>query len=270
MTLFELWVLNLAVIGGLMLLLWLASLALRDVSIVDVFWGLGFIVIAGVTFACIGEPTGRKWLLLGMTGTWGLRLAVHLGRRKFGTLEDARYRAMRERIGPNFGFVSLFLVFGLQGLIMGIVSLPLLTGQLDRAPLGWLDAAGVAVFSVGLLFETVGDLQLARFKADPANEGKVMDCGLWRYTRHPNYFGDFLVWWGIYLTALGTGDGWWTIVGPLLMSVLLLRVSGVTLLERSLRRSKPGYAEYAARTSSFFPWPPALPRVRENGQAKSA
>ena len=256
MSLLDLLILNSAVTGVLMVLLWFASLALRDVSIVDGFWGFGFVVIAGTTFFLTGDVTNRKTLLLALTSAWGLRLTAYLARRKFGAPEDYRYHAMRDRIGPRFWIVSLAIVFGLQGVIMNVVALPLLAGQLDDSPLGWLDAVGFAVWGVGFLFEAVGDLQLARFKGDPRYEDKVLDHGLWRYTRHPNYFGNFMVWWGIYLISVGAGNTWWTIISPLLMSFLLLRVSGVTLLESSLRERKAGYAEYAARTSTFFPWPP--------------
>jgi steroid 5-alpha reductase family enzyme len=246
---------NFAVTLGLMCLLWIASVLLRDVSIVDVFWGLGFVVIAGVTYALTGDASSRKTLLLMLTSIWGVRLAAYLGWRKFGAPEDHRYQAMRDAIGPRFWLVSLFLVFGLQGLIMMVVALPVMAGQLDRSPLDAWSALGAVLWAVGLLFETTGDFQLARFKSDPMNRGKVMDRQLWRYTRHPNYFGDFLAWWGIYFAAASQGT-WWTVIAPLTMSVLLLRVSGVTLLERSLQRSKEGYAEYVARTSAFFPWPP--------------
>jgi steroid 5-alpha reductase family enzyme len=162
---------------------------------------------------------------------------------------------MRERHGRRFPLVSLVTVFGLQGLLMWAVSLPVQAGQLGTAPIGWLDAVGVAIWGVGLFFETVGDFQLARFKADPANRGKVMDGGLWRYTRHPNYFGDFMVWWGIYLVAVA-GGAWWTVVGPLVMTALLVRYSGAGLLEKTITRRRPEYAEYIRRTSGFFPLPP--------------
>jgi steroid 5-alpha reductase family enzyme len=255
MKLLELVGVNLTVTAALMFLLWLVSIKLRDVSIVDVFWGLGFVVIAWLCFFLTGEITVRKTLLVLLTSIWGLRLSGYLARRKFGTPEDYRYRAMRESIGPRFWLVSLFLVFGLQGIIMNIVALPVVAGQLETSPAGMGTILGVVLWTVGLFFEAVGDHQLARFKADANNRGKVLDRGLWRYTRHPNYFGDFLVWWGIYLVALGQST-WWTVIGPLVMSFLLLRVSGVVLLERSLQRGKEGYADYMARTSSFFPRPP--------------
>ena len=162
---------------------------------------------------------------------------------------------MRDRIGTNFPLVSLFVVFGLQGLIMWVVSIPIQVAHFGITPLGWIDAIGVGFWTVGWLFESIGDWQLARFKAKPDNRGQVMDRGLWRYTRHPNYFGDFMVWWGLYLFAAATG-AWWTIFSPVLISILLLRVSGVTLLESSLKRNRPGYVDYVARTCAFFPRPP--------------
>lgn len=255
MTMIELFAANLAVTGAAMVLLWLASLALRDASIVDVFWGFGFALIAGLTFFLNGAGGGRQGIILGITCAWGLRLTLYLGWRKFGAPEDYRYRSMREWIGPRFGLFSLVLVFALQWLIMNVVALPIMTGAFERSSLGALDALGCGIWAIGLTFESIGDLQLARFKANPGNRGKVMDRGLWRYTRHPNYFGDFLIWWGIYLVSFGEGGAWWTVVSPLLMSVLLLRVSGVALLERSMQK-KEGYSEYMARTSAFFPWPP--------------
>jgi steroid 5-alpha reductase family enzyme len=259
MGLLELIASNLAITASLMALVWLASLMLRDVSIVDPFWGFGFALIATVTFFRTGEATDRKMLLLAFTNVWGLRLTAYLAWRKIGTPEDHRYLAMRDRIGPRFWLVSLFVVFGLQALIMNLVALPVVAGQLDRSPLrGWA-ILGVALWALGFFVETIGDYQLLRFKADPNNRDEVLDRGLWRYTRHPNYFGDFLVWWGIYFVSLGDEPTWWTAIGPVVMSFLLLRVSGVTLLERSLQHRKKGYAQYMARTSSFIPWPPRSP-----------
>jgi steroid 5-alpha reductase family enzyme len=254
MSLLELIGVNVAVSLGLMILLWLVSIPLRDVSIVDVFWGPGFVVIALVTFFLSGEVTSRKVVLLILVALWALRLATHLSRRKFGAPEDYRYRDMRASMGPRFWWLSLFVVFGLQALIMNVVALPVVAGQLNQNPLGVWAGLGIGVWTIGMLFEALGDYQLTHFTRDPSNRGKVMDRGLWRYTRHPNYFGEFLIWWGIYFVALGEGT-WWTIISPLAMTFILLRVSGVTLLERSLR-TKEGYLEYMARTSAFFPWPP--------------
>jgi steroid 5-alpha reductase family enzyme len=162
---------------------------------------------------------------------------------------------MRDHHGDRFWLVSLYLVFGLQGLIMWIVALPLQAAAVATSSLNWIDFVGIAFWTIGLTFETVGDFQLARFKADPANAGRVCDRGLWRYTRHPNYFGDFMVWWALFLIALA-GGAWWTVVSPILMSVLLIRISGAALLEKSLKTTKPGYTDYVRRTSNFFPWPP--------------
>lgn len=256
MTLVGLILLNLAVTAGLMVSLWLLSISLRDVSIVDVFWGPGFVVIAAVTFVLLGEPSPRRWLLLAAVSIWGLRLGWHLGRRKIGRPEDYRYQDLRERLGPRFWLTSLAVVFGLQAILMNVVALPVVVGLFDATPLGAINILGAAVWCVGLAFESIGDWQLERFKANPDNSGKVMDRGLWAYTRHPNYFGDFLVWWGLFLLSLSSPDRAWTVVSPIVMSFLLLRVSGVTLLEQGLRTRRTGYQHYAARTSAFFPWPP--------------
>lgn len=245
------------VVAVLMLGLWLISIAIQDVSIVDPAWGPAFVLVA-LTAALTGQGcAGRRWLLLALTALWGLRLGWHLGRRKLGDRqEDRRYAAMRERRGAAFVPWSLVAIFGLQGLLVLIVSLPI---QVAAGRGGSLTAAiipGLVVFAVGLFFETVGDEQLRRFKADAANRGQVMDRGLWRYTRHPNYFGDFCVWWGLWLIALTAGGTWWTLIGPVLMSILLIRVSGAALLERDMATRRPGYADYIKRTSAFFPWPP--------------
>jgi len=213
-----------------------------------------FAVAAGAALLLSDSPAWRAWLVLAMVGAWGLRLAVYLAWRNWGHEEDHRYRAIRLRNEPNFALKSLWLIFGFQALLAWLISLPLAGAISGNAPLGPLDVLGVALWVVGLFFEAVGDWQLARFKADPHNAGRVMDRGLWRYTRHPNYFGDFCVWWGYYLIALSTG-AWWTIPGPLLMSFLLLRFSGVTLLEKDIGERRPAYADYVRRTNAFFPGP---------------
>jgi steroid 5-alpha reductase family enzyme len=239
-----------------MLALWLLSLRLRDASIVDIWWGPGIALLTGVAYlAAGGGGHSRRLLLLGLVSLWALRLGAHLLRRNAGRGEDPRYQALRRRHGARFGQVSLFSVFGLQGGLQWLVALPLLLAQVapGAARLGALDAAGVALFALGFFFEAVGDWQLARFQADPANAGGVMDRGLWRYTRHPNYFGDCAAHWGMFLVALATPWGWAGALGPLLMTVLLLRVSGVALLERSIGKRRPAYAEYQRRTSAFLP-----------------
>jgi steroid 5-alpha reductase family enzyme len=242
-----------------MLATWLLSIAWRDASIVDPVWPLGFVVVAWVTRAVSaghGNPA-RQWILVAMTTIWGVRLAGYLAWRKRGAPEDPRYQAMRRHWGERFALVSLVTVFTLQGVLMWIVSLPVQLGQTRATPdIGALAVVGIAIWLVGLAFESVGDAQLARFKADPASAGQVMDRGLWRYTRHPNYFGDACVWWGIALVAAETGIGAIGIVGAVVMTVLLVRVSGVPMLERSMAKRRPGYTEYVARTSSFIPRPP--------------
>ena len=239
------------------LLLWLVSLRLRDVSIVDIYWGVGFAQIAIITAALADGWPWRQLLLTQLTVLWGLRLGFYLFWRNAGHGEDYRYQAMRRHHGDRFPLVSLATVFGLQGALMWIVSLPVQLGQLGASPahLTWLDGAGVALWALGLAFETIGDLQLAAFKADPANAGQVMDRGLWRYTRHPNYFGDACVWWGLWLIATA-GGAWWTVFSPALMTFFLMKVSGVAMLERTIGKRRPAYADYIARTSAFVPWFP--------------
>jgi len=241
---------------------WLLSLATKNAGLVDIYWGPGFFVIAlAAAYAAQAFDEPRGWLILAMTGLWGLRLGLHLGIRNLGHLgtEDARYAAMREKRPGSFWLWSLFMIFLLQAVIMWLVSAPIqiaLFQGAEIAPFTLFDGLGLAVFAVGLVFETVGDWQLAAFKAKPENTGKVMNRGLWAWTRHPNYFGDFLVWWGFALVALSVPYGWIGIFGAALMSFFLLRVSGVPLMEKGLAERKPDYADYVARTSPFFPWPP--------------
>lgn len=245
-----------------LLVLWLLSLARRDASVVDPFWGMGFAI--GAWLACfVNPPCGSRVLLLaGLTTVWGLRLSLFLLWRNWGRPEDRRYAAMRAHHGARFWWVSLFTVFLLQAAILWFVSLPNQVAAVWNVsvPLGWIDAAGVTLWCVGLFFESVGDWQLARFRAQPNNAGRALDRGLWRYTRHPNYFGDFCVWWGLYLIAAAGGAGA-TIASPLLMSVLLLKVSGVSLLESTIASRRPEYAAYQARTNVFFPGPPKASKL---------
>jgi steroid 5-alpha reductase family enzyme len=247
---------GLAAVLAAMFLVWLLSLASDDVSIVDVAWGPGFILLAWL-YAWLGSAGSlRSWIVPLLVTLWGLRLAAHIALRNRGRGEDPRYAAMRRRWGPGFRWWSLPVVFWLQALLMWVVALPLLQVQVSWAPWSWTDAAGVGLFAVGFTFEAVGDWQLARFRKDPATAGRVMDHGLWRYTRHPNYFGDALLWWGFGVLALAVPGGGWTLVGPVLMTILILRVSGVTLLEQGLHETRPGYGDYVRRTSAFIPWRP--------------
>ena len=244
-------------IAILMVTTWLISVAVKNASIVDIVWGLGFVLVGWVSFGVGKGDDVRGWVLAILVSLWGLRLAGYLARRNVGHGEDYRYKAMRKHWGPKFPLISLFTVFVLQGVLMWIVSLPLQLGQVEASPgFGPIGTMGVLVWAVGLFFEATGDAQLRRFKADPANAGKVMSSGLWRYTRHPNYFGDSVVWWGIAIVAAEAGVGAWGFIGAAVMTFLLVRVSGVALLERSLRKRKPEYEEYARRTSAFVPRPP--------------
>ncbi len=246
------------VVLALMLTTWVVSVVIKNASIVDIVWGLGFVLVAWAVRLRVDDGlAARQNLLVAMTTVWGLRLGGYLLWRNHGKGEDYRYRAMRKHWGPRFPIISLLTVYTLQGVLMFVVSLPVQLGQTRIDPdLGWLAIVGVVLWAVGIFFEWVGDAQLARFKADPSNQGKVMNRGLWKFTRHPNYFGDACVWWGIALVAAETTVGRWGLIGALVMTILLRRVSGVVLLEKSLSKRKEGYADYIARTSPFFPRPP--------------
>jgi steroid 5-alpha reductase family enzyme len=249
-------------VAVLMVLFWALGVAKADASLVDRIWGLGFVVAMAGYVAGAGAPDWRAALVFALVALWGLRLSWHLHRRNSGHGEDARYTEMRRRHGKSFVWKSLFYVNLLQGLILVIVSLPLVavaTGTGPGSVTAW-DVGGVLVWVVGFTFEVVGDAQLRRFRADPGNKGKVLDSGLWSLTRHPNYFGDATLWWGFGLVACSTPGGYWTLVGPALMTFFLRRVSGVTLLEKSMMERKPGYADYVARTPPFIPRPPWITR----------
>jgi steroid 5-alpha reductase family enzyme len=250
---------NAGVVTLLMLTIWISSILCRNASIVDAFWGFGFVVVAWTTFL-MTNPQQRSVLLPVLTTIWGLRLSLFLAWRNWGLPEDFRYRSMRDKHGSRFWLVSLLTVFVLQGIVMWIVSLPLQTSGAMREGSTALVAIGVLLWLIGILFEGIGDWQLARFRSVASNKGLVLNRGLWRYTRHPNYFGDFCVWWGLFIVCLQHGAPVWSVVGPIVMSILLMKFSGVALLEKSLKKAKPDYAEYVASTNAFFPW---LPRKRK-------
>lgn len=255
MSLMETWLMVLLPIAGLSLAGWLLSLATRNVGVVDSLWPLFFLLAVITYWGTSLESDARDIMVTVLVAVWALRLAVHLTVRNFGEEEDRRYRAMREKHDPGFAWKSLFIVFGLQALLAWIITLPLIVAVHAPAAPGPIDLVAVILWCVGFLFEAVGDWQLERFRRDPANRGRVLDSGLWRYTRHPNYFGEACMWWAFWLLAVPAG-GWWTIFSPILMTVLLLRVSGVTLLEKDIGSRRPAYDRYVRRTNAFLPGPP--------------
>jgi len=264
-----------AAVVAAMILLWLASIALGDVSVVDVWWGLGFAMIGWIAWTLrLARPTPpasrpgiRAAIVLALVSLWACRLALHLFVRWWNAPgEDRRYAAMRRKAGAAFARRSLLSVFGLQGALMWLISLPLQLAIVDGdGALGevrWLGWTGVAVFAAGFACEAVADLQLTRFRRGVASAGHVLDTGLWAWSRHPNYFGEVVLWWGLFLlTVEGTG-AWWTVVSPLVVTVLLVRVSGIPMLEHGMERRRPRYADYVVRTSAFVPWPPRARSTR--------
>ena len=249
----------LASILALMTVTWVVSVRVRNASVVDVVWSLNFLAVAALGLVVGDGLHARRLLLFVLVLVWSARLSIHIAIRNHGRGEDFRYRAFRERYGPErYWWVSLFQVFWLQGLIAFVVSLPIQAVAAGASPdaLTWVDLAGVVVWSIGFTFEALGDAQLDAFKKDAANAGKVMDRGLWRYTRHPNYFGDATLWWGYGAIALLTPWGWASLIGPVVMTLMLLKVSGVAMLEKTIATRRPGYEEYVRRTSAFIPRPP--------------
>lgn len=241
---------------GLMLILgiagWIVSVIKRNVTLVDSLWSL-FILLAGCVYIFHENGlTFRDFILISLLFIWSLRLSLYLTWRNRGGHEDHRYQVIRRNNEPHFWLKSLYIIFGLQVVLAWIVSLPLLGAANSAKDLNWLDGIGLALFLLGFAWQSIGDWQLSRFKAKAENRHKVLDSGLWRYSRHPNYFGEFCIWWGFYLFALAAG-AWWSIAGPLLMTLLLLKVSGVALLEKDIGARRPDYADYIRRTNAFFP-----------------
>ncbi|MEC4018723.1 DUF1295 domain-containing protein [Streptomyces sp. H27-D2] len=253
--------LNLAAAAGaafaVMLITFAVALAKGLHRVVDVAWGLGFAAVALVSYAISAGhgDDARRLLITVLTCLWGLRLAGHIARRGRGHGEDPRYDQLLAKAPGNRDAYALRIVYLLQGALVWLVSLPVQAANYVPGEMSWVALLGCALWIVGLFFEGVGDFQLARFRADPASKGRIMDRGLWSWTRHPNYFGDFCVWWGLFLIACDHWAALVTVVGPLVMSYLLINGSGKRILERHMQ-GRPGYAEYAARTSGFFPRPP--------------
>lgn len=254
---------NAAILIGVVLILWVISVQIDDVSFIDAFWGTGMALMAFTSWMQLGQPGALATLILAMTAAWGLRLGIYLFRRWRAEGEDKRYERMlrKDREKGRFAFAALTKIWLGQALLLFLVSSPAQLGILsssEPSPITGLAWAGLALFLTGIFFEWVGDWQLAKFKADPANKGEVMDKGLWRYTRHPNYFGDACAWWGIWLAAASAG--WdialWTVAGPIFLTFTLVKWSGAALLEKGMKHSRPGYEEYKRRTSAFIPMPP--------------
>ena len=252
---------NLALITGVMTGLWLLAVRLKDVSFIDAVWPLAMLFLALATWPRTdGDPT-RGMLLLWLCAVWALRLAAHLFIRWRAHGADGRYVDLVERMekekGWSFNKTALLFVFLPQGALAWLTSLPVQLGQVAYDPsVGWIAWTGAALAVVGIAFESIGDAQLTGFRRDPANKGKVLDTGLWKYTRHPNYFGDACVWWGLYLIAAETAPGVWAILGPAFLTFTLTKWSGIGITEKAIHKSRPGYADYVRRTSAFVPWPP--------------
>jgi steroid 5-alpha reductase family enzyme len=248
---------GLAAILGLFTILWIVSVLVKNASIVDMWWGPGILLIGLTYFLTTNGAQSRGRMVIALLALWAIRLAWHIGARNIGHGEDFRYAKWRRERGASWWWVSYLRVFVLQAVVAWIISMPLYFAIAPVTPerLSAFDVAGAILFAIGFFFEAIGDEQLRRFKADPASRERVLDTGLWRYTRHPNYFGEALLWWGFGLFAVSTG-GYLSLIGPAIMTFFLIRVSGVALLEQTLKATKPGYAEYIRRTSSFVPMPP--------------
>lgn len=247
---------NLAAVAALMTVGWGISAARRNVTVVDTLWGLGFVMLAWLALMGAEGYAGRAWTMVLMTTVWGLRLSHYLHQRNRGKGEDPRYAAWRTATGPDFWWISLFKVFLLQAAVLWVIALPLQVAVMAPEPARWTawDVLGVVVWLFGMTFEAMADRQLARFKADPANRGRIMDRGLWAYSRHPNYFGELLIWWGLFFMAASVPGGWFTVIGPLLITYVLVRLTGVALTEKTMLATRPAYADYQRRTSALVPW----------------
>lgn len=250
---------NFAVAMGAVLILWALSIPLKDVSIIDMAFALVLLAIAATSFTIGGGSPERGQLILLLVAIWALRITTHLVRRNWGHGEDARYTKLRSWVADDRAFVWLSLkkVFLLQGIVLWLVSLPIQVAQIFKTPaeLGWLAALGALIAIVGIFVETIADLQLTRFRRDPVNKGKVLDTGLWRYSRHPNYFGELCFWWGLFVIALENPIGWFTVVGPLAYTYLIVNVTGQRTLDKKLAREKPAYKAYMETTSGLIPLP---------------
>lgn len=246
------------VIMSMMTILWVISVFIKNVSIVDPFWSIGFLLVGIFYFLKTDGLESRKYILLILLIIWSVRLSVYLGKRNWGEGEDFRYQQFRKDYGEHrYWWLSFFQVFLLQGVLLWLISAPLLAAQyfMPNSSLNMMDYVAIIIWIIGFIFEAGGDYQLARFKSNSINKGRVLQTGLWRYTRHPNYFGDALIWWAYGLFSLAAGS-YIPLLSSLLMTLLIIKISGVAMLERTLSKTKPQYIEYIEKTSAFFPWFP--------------
>lgn len=234
---------------------WLYSLKCDNVTIVDTLWGMFFLTATLFSFVFFAFPNSRSYLILTLVLIWSSRLSIYLHIRNHNKPEDLRYKAIRDRNQPNFRIKSLYLVFLLQAVLAWFISLPLYVSIQSESPLNLFDWVGLALWIIGMCFQVAGDLQLSRFKANPENKGKVLREGVWRYTRHPNYFGESCIWFAYGLIGLGAGV-WWAIISPVIMTYLLVKVTGAALLEASIVERNPDYRNYMKTTNRFLPWFP--------------
>jgi steroid 5-alpha reductase family enzyme len=257
----SIYLINLLAVVFMMLCGWIFSVQKQNVTVVDSLWGIGFVLIAWLTLFQLDGIGPRALLITLLVTLWGGRLALYLTWRNYGQGEDPRYAQWRKAGGQRFWLTSLFKVFLLQALFLWAIALVIQAGQAGSGAhrLGWLDGMGALIWLTGFVFEAVGDWQLARFKSDPANRGRVMDRGLWRYTRHPNYFGESLIWWGLFVIALSDPANWWTIISPVIITAVVMKMTGIPLTEKLTVHNRPGYGEYIKNTSAFFPWVPRKP-----------
>ena len=234
---------------------WLISLVRNNVTHVDSMWSLFLAIGAYTYFFNSHEASPRSILILTLVSIWAIRLCAYLTWRNWNPHEDHRYAAIRKNNQPNFWLSSIYIVFGLQAVLAWIISAPLFGAIVSKLAINFIDVIGIILFTFGFLWETLADMQLAKFKAQLSNKGKVLNTGLWRFSRHPNYFGECCIWWGFYLIALA-GGAWWTIISPILMTLLLLKISGVSLLEKDIAERRPAYADYVKNTNAFIPGNP--------------
>ncbi len=246
---------SLVAITAFAMLGWVISLLRNNVTHVDSMWSLFFVIATFTSVVLATETSMRAQILLILVSIWALRLFVYLTWRNWGPHEDHRYVQIRNNNQPNFWLKSIVIIFGLQAVLAWVISMTLFGAVTSDMPINTLDYLGILLVVLGFIWETIGDWQLSTFKANPNNKGKVLNTGLWRYSRHPNYFGEFCIWWGGYVIAVAAG-AWWAVISPLLMTLLLLKVSGVSLLESTIIERRPAYAEYIKNTNAFMPWFP--------------